>query len=150
MVNLFFFFSGPVLVTAEGGAHAPHHETGGVLVHAPGRGGGGTAADPAHAVEDIVTAIAMSRAQDTSKDRHNLYFTPRPNKIIKKQFCLVCEFTKNSSALMRVPLVQQLCQVLNACLWLLGFVTWFCLAGRPGIESARPEIGHGSETGGTA
>lgn len=58
------FSSGPVLVTAEGGAHAPHHETGAARAHAPGRGGGGIAADPAPAAEATVTAT--SRAPDTS------------------------------------------------------------------------------------
>lgn len=67
---------GPVLVTAEGDAHALRHETGAVPAHAPGRGGGGIAADPAHAAEDTVTAT--SRAPDTSKHRRKplLIYTP--------------------------------------------------------------------------
>lgn len=52
-------------MTAEGGVHAPHLETGAVRAHAPGIGGGGTAADPALAAEDTVTAT--SRAPNTSK-----------------------------------------------------------------------------------
>eukprot|EP00064_Thunnus_orientalis_P001356 superscaffoldBa00000091_g1359 len=56
---------GPVLVTVEGGAHAPRHETGAAHAHAPGRGGGGIAAGPAPAAEATVTAT--SRAPDTSK-----------------------------------------------------------------------------------
>lgn len=67
---------GPVLVTAEGDAHALRHETGAVPAHAPGRGGDGIAADPAHAAEDTVTAT--SRAPDTSKHRRKplLIYTP--------------------------------------------------------------------------
>ena len=56
------FSSGPVLVTAGGGAPAPHHETS--AAPAPGRGRGGTAAAPAPAAEANVTAT--SRAPDTS------------------------------------------------------------------------------------
>lgn len=59
------FSPGPVLVTAEGDARVPHHETGAARAHVPGRGGGGTAADPALAAADTVTAT--SRAPDTSK-----------------------------------------------------------------------------------
>lgn len=68
MCCLFFVFvlSGPVLVTAEGGAHGPRHGTGVVHAHAPGRGGGGIAVDPVPAAEATVTAT--SRAPDTSKD----------------------------------------------------------------------------------
>lgn len=69
IINFIFyivlFLSGLVLVTAEGGAHAPHHETGVVHARAPGKGGGGIAAAPAPVAEAIVTA--MSRAPDTSK-----------------------------------------------------------------------------------
>lgn len=56
---------GLVHVTAEEGA--PRHETSAVLVHAPGSARDGIAAGPAPAAEDIITAIAASRAQDTSK-----------------------------------------------------------------------------------
>lgn len=68
---------GPVLVTAGGGAHAPHPGKDAVLGHAPGTGGGGTAAGPAHAAEGIVTAIATSRAPDTSTCAHSEHFTPK-------------------------------------------------------------------------
>ncbi len=71
LVNMcLLILSGPVLVTAEGDARAPRHETGAVRAHAPGRGGGDIAADPALAAEDTVTAT--SRAPDTSK------YTTRP------------------------------------------------------------------------
>ncbi len=74
------FLSGPVLVTVEGGARAPHHETGAVRAHAPGRGGGGIAADPALAAEDTVTAT--SRAPNTSKYTTELtQFTPSPHRM---------------------------------------------------------------------
>lgn len=52
-------------MTGEGDARAPHHETSAVLAHAPGRGRGGIAADPALAAEDTVTAT--SRAPNTSR-----------------------------------------------------------------------------------
>lgn len=65
IITLILFSSGPALVTVEGDARARHHETGAVRAHDPGRGGGGIAADPALAAEDIVTPT--SRAQNTSK-----------------------------------------------------------------------------------
>lgn len=58
-------------MTAEGDARALHHERDAVLAHAPGRGGGGIAADPALAAEDTVTAT--SRAPNTSKYRKTAY-----------------------------------------------------------------------------
>lgn len=70
-------FSGPVLVTAEGDAPTPHPETGAVLAHAPGKGGGGTAADPALAAEDTVTA--MSEAPGTSKYSQSVHASPTQN-----------------------------------------------------------------------
>ncbi|KAI3365617.1 hypothetical protein L3Q82_010701 [Scortum barcoo] len=70
---------GPALVTAEGGVHAPHHETGAVHARAPGRGGGGTAADPALAAVDTVTAT--SKALNTSKcTKEQTDFTPSPHR----------------------------------------------------------------------
>ena len=72
------FSSGPVLVTAEGDARAPHHETGAARARAPGRGGGGIAAGPALAAADTVTAT--SRAPNTSKYRTKpTQFTASPH-----------------------------------------------------------------------
>lgn len=79
--------SGPVLVTAEGDAHTPRPETGAVLAHAPGKGGGGTAADPALAAEDTVTA--MSGAPDSSKYTKRLsQFTPVPREMCPQRLQL--------------------------------------------------------------
>lgn len=66
---------GLVHVTAEESAPAPRHETSAVLAHAPGSARGGIAAGPAPAAEDNVTAIAASRAQNTSKYRTCISFT---------------------------------------------------------------------------
>lgn len=66
-VSLLFFSSGPVHVTADGGARAPRPGTGAARARAPGTGSGGTAADPAPAAEGIATAT--SRAPDTSRSR---------------------------------------------------------------------------------
>lgn len=63
ITEVLVFLPGPVLVTAEGGVRVLRHETGAVLAHAPGRGGGGIAAAPA--AEATVTAT--SRAPNTSK-----------------------------------------------------------------------------------
>lgn len=58
-------------MTAGGGARAPPPERGAAPARAPGRGGGGTAADqtPTPAAEDTVTAT--SRAPDTSERTQN-------------------------------------------------------------------------------
>lgn len=69
-------------MTAEGDAHALRHETGAVPAHALGRGGGGIAADPAHAAEDTVTAT--SRAPDTSKHRRKPFLIYTPVKEAKQ------------------------------------------------------------------
>jgi len=92
--------SGPVHVTAEGGARARHPETSGVLVLAPGRGGGGIAADPAHAAVDTVTAT--SRAQDTSKYTNTAHFlltlTLTSSKLLQLIYCaLFFFFFKNKN-----------------------------------------------------
>lgn len=70
-------------MTAEEDALALHHETGAGRAHAPGRGGGGIAADPALAAEDTVTAT--SRAPDTSKaTTKTQQFGLSPQKYSKK------------------------------------------------------------------
>lgn len=56
--------TGLALVTAEGDARAPLREIGAAPARAPGKGGGGIAADPTPAAVDTVTAT--SRAPDTS------------------------------------------------------------------------------------
>lgn len=61
-----FFLSGLVLVTAEGSARSPPHETGVVHALAPRKERGDIAAAPAPAAEAIVTAT--SRPLDTSNN----------------------------------------------------------------------------------
>lgn len=62
------YLPGLVHVTEEGDAPAPRHGTSAVLAHAPGSVRGGTAAGPAPAAEDTVTAGAASPAQNTSTE----------------------------------------------------------------------------------
>uniref|UniRef100_A0A3Q3FNY2 LUC7-like (S. cerevisiae) n=1 Tax=Kryptolebias marmoratus TaxID=37003 RepID=A0A3Q3FNY2_KRYMA len=83
----FNVFTGLVHVTAEEGAPAPRHGRSGAHAPAPGSARGDTAAAPAPAAEDIVTVIAASRAQDTSKYR--LYFIQCSDKNIQLRVCNV-------------------------------------------------------------
>lgn len=106
-----FIFSGLVLVTAEGGAHAPHHETSVVHAHAPGKGGGGIAAGPAPAVEAIVTAT--SRAPDTSMYK-KLHTKPTQNLTSKKRLELN-EFPLTVAALLQPGITVEKLKVVACC-----------------------------------
>lgn len=58
-------------MTAGGDARAPPPERGAAPAHAPGRGGGGTAADPIPTPAAEGTVTATSRAPDTSECSHH-------------------------------------------------------------------------------
>lgn len=68
-------------MTAEGDAHALHHETSAVHALAPGKGGGGIVAVLALAAED--TATATSRAPNISKYTTKLTLNPTQNRTAK-------------------------------------------------------------------